>query len=624
MRIHKSTTPAFCLSVLAVALAFPLPAQAQRGSDGVPVLGTIVVTATRQETRVNEILADMTVIDRAEIERTGQGTIIDLLTRQPGIQTTSSGGVGTSTSLYMRGANSDQTKVLVDGIPINSIDMSGSPLRYIPLSEVERIEILRGPAATLYGADAIGGVIHVITRRGTPGLKAEAFAGYGSHATREANAALSGGNEHWTYRVGVNHYATDGISAQRHSTHRDADDDAYRNTGGSAALAFRPDANHEFGFSVRENSGLSHYDSGDVPPWGNLDGVDNWRTRFKERQWQVSSRNRFFDERWKSTLQYGQSIDEQDDFGLGGERTYLSTRTRQLTWQNDVRLPLGDLLVATENLRQRIGPSGDYDKHSMTNNAFLAGWTAHIGQHDVQINARADRHSRYGNENTYSLAYGYRLTPNWRTHLSYGTAFKAPTLYQLYTKYWGYGNPNLKPEKARNREAALLWEDGPHTASVTWYYNKVTGLITSNPVTWQADNISKAKLSGLTLAYAGSLGDWRLGASYDRLDARNEDTDLRLGRRARDSAKFNLSHVWGKLDVGAEVVAVGKRYDDNQEGRTLGAYVLANLLASYAFTPELRLEGRFNNLFNKKYETARYYNTDDGFNAFIGLRYTPR
>ncbi|MDR1228308.1 MAG: TonB-dependent receptor [Azoarcus sp.] len=618
MPIHKKLLASLCLA----AIAAPIPSFAQNAID-VAELDTVVVTATRQETRASDVLADVTVIDREEIGRSGQETIVDLLARQPGIQVNTSGGAGTASSFYIRGANSDQTKVLVDGIPINSVDLSGSPLRFMPLGDVERIEILRGPAATLYGADAIGGVIHIITRRGKPGLRAEASAGYGSHATRKATAGLSGGDEHWRFHVAANHYATDGISAQRHATNKDADDDAYRNTGGAVSLSFLPAEKHEFGLSYRENRGMVHYDSGNVPPYGTPNGVDDYRSRFDTRQWQLFSKNRFFSDRWTSTLQYGEAVDDEKSYGAGGDRSKLFTRNRQLTWQNDIELPLGKLILAGERLRQNAGPKADYQTSHMTNDAFMAGWMARLGDHDWQVNARSDHHSEFGRENTYSLAYGYRIAPEWRARIGYGTAFKAPSLYQLYTKSWGYGNPDIKPEKARNREAALIWERGPHTASLTVYRNKVKDLISSNPITWQADNISRAKLSGATLAYSGIFDGWRLGAAYDRLDARNDDTGRRLGRRARDSAIFNLAREWGKFNVGTEIVAVGKRYDNHTESETLGGYVLANLTASYALTPELRIESRLNNLFNKKYETVRYYNTG-GFNAFIGLHYSPQ
>ncbi|MDR2166097.1 MAG: TonB-dependent receptor [Zoogloeaceae bacterium] len=623
------------LAALFLQAAFPFPVFAQGVSSG--DLDTLIITATRQPMRAGEILSDATVIDRAEIERNGQGTIVDLLSRQPGIQTTSSGGPGTATSFYVRGANSEQTKILVDGVPINSIDNSGSPLRFLPLSGVERIEILRGPAATLYGADAIGGVIQIITKRGQPGLRADGFIGYGSHNTRRVAAGISGGNEYWRFRLEANHYATDGISAQRHASNKDADDDAYRNTGGAASLSFLPTRDHEFGFSYRANSGVAHFDSGNTPPYGIPNGAYDTRERFEARQWQVFARNHFFDGLWKSTLQYGEAVDDQMNH-FEFYDSPLWTRVRLLSWQNDIRLPLGTLLLAAERQRQnvRADDTGAFDRaHSVHDNACLVGWSAHYGNHSWQLNARSDRHSRYGHENTHGLAYGYQITPEFRARLGYGTAFKAPSLDQLYNA--GYGNVDLGSEKSRNREAALIWERGAHTASVTWYLNRLRNMIgwdSSLPGPWggRYANINRARLSGATLAYAGQLGVWRIGASYDYLDARTRDEDgywVPLGRRARHSATFTVDRTWGgKFTTGAEVVAQGRRHDGTYAKAVaakeeLGGYAIINLAARYALTRDLAIEGRLNNLFDRKYETARYYNTE-GFNAFIGLRYSPQ
>ncbi|MDR1647689.1 MAG: TonB-dependent receptor [Zoogloeaceae bacterium] len=604
-------------------------------------LDPLIFIASRQPMRASEVLADVTVVGREEIEAAGQSTIVDLLARQHGIQTYAQGGPGKAASFFVRGANSDQLKVLVDGIPINSIDGSGSPLRYLPLADVERIEILRGAAATLYGADAIGGVIQIVTRRGQPGLQADAFVGYGSHNTRQAAAGISGGNEHWRFRVEANHYATDGFSAQRHATNKDADDDAYRNTGGALSFSFLPTTDHEFGASYRQNSGTVHYDSGNVPPWGNNDGTYDYRDHFKTRQWQVFAKNRFFEGRWQSTLRYGEALDDQKNYGwddwaypLPAEtRSRLWTRTRLLSWQNDVRLPLGTLLAAVEKQKQNIRPRDEYANADMDNTAFLLGWTARLGDHGWQLNARSDDHSRYGRESTWGLAYGYQITPEWRARASVGTSFKAPSLYQLYTKYYGYGNPDLKPEKASNREVALVWERAGQQATLTLYRNRVKDLIDSDPVTWQATNARRARLSGATLAYAGQFGDWKLGASYDYLNAKKRDADgnwVWLGRRARHVARLTVDRDWSeKFRTGVELLAVGRRYDgtyaksaSNKE--ELGGYTLVNLTARYALTRDLKLEARLNNLFDKQYETARYYSTDDGFNAFVGLRYELR
>ncbi|MDR2690504.1 MAG: TonB-dependent receptor [Azoarcus sp.] len=610
------------------------------------LLDPVIVTATRQPMHASEALADVTVISREEIEKSGQDTIIDLLARQPGIQIATNGGPGTAASLYIRGANSNQSKILLDGISINSIDGSGSPLRFLPLANVERIEILRGPASTLYGADALGGVINVITRRGQSGLRFDGFAGYGSHDTQQASAGLSGGNEHWRFRVEANHYQTEGISAQRHGTNKDADDDAYRNTGGAASLSFLPKEGHEIGVSYRNNKGVAHYDGGNTPP----DGEYNNRSRFDIRQWQLFSKNRFLDN-WTSTLQYGVSEDHQKNYswnawGFPPAEDISSThsKNRQVSWQNDIKLPLGHALFMVEHSKQRVYPHGaDYQETPEIRNAsLLAGWTASVGKHHWQLNVRRDNHSEFDGKTTYGAAYGYQVTDTLRAHLSHGTAFRAPNVYELFMRnpsWWFQGNPDLKPEESRNNEIGVTWEQGGHQASATYYHNRVRNLISgtgTDPATGFTtyENINKALLEGVTLAYQGRFGAWHLAASYDWLNAENQGKTAdgvgyeRLGRRARNKATVALTHVWGNLETGVEVVGVGRRYDGNYRKdatrkEELGGYGLTNLTVRYALTKDLELEGRLNNIFDKKYETARYYGTD-GFNAFIGLRYSPR
>ncbi len=588
----------------------------------------IIVTATRQPARTSEVLADVTIIGRDEIEKNAQGTISDLLSRQPGIQVSASGGPGSATSVYIRGANSNQTKVLIDGLPINSIDLSGSPLRFIPLDDVERIEILRGAASTLYGADALGGVIHVITKRGAPGFSVSGFVGYGSDNTRQASAALSAGDTHWRLRIEGNNQQSAGFSAQKDASNKDADDDSYRNTGGAVSFSLLPADGHEFGLNLRRNSGLVEHDSGNHPANGNYDD----RTRFENEQWQVFAKNRL-SAGWNSTLQYGEATDEQRDhywdawaFPAGAVETRLNTRTRQMGWQNDVRLPLGKALVALERLTQEISPRANYTQDpEISNNSLLLGWSAGIGAHSWQLNARHDQHSDFGGQGTYGFAYGYQISSFWRARASLGTAFKAPTPYQLFmTSSWGNGNPDLQPEKARNREIALVWEAAGQSASATYYRNDVDNLIDwiSDPMTWIGtyENVNKARLQGVTLSYEGRFDLWTIRAAYDWLDATDERTGFELGRRARNKALLGISRQWGALDSGIEVVGVGRRFNDNTENERLGGYSLVNLTARYILSKDVSLEGRINNLFDRKYETVRHYETA-GLNAFVGLRF---
>lgn len=643
-RTHLLAT--VCLS----ALAFPSLSSGQ-GTGDTPELTPVVVTATRQETRANEVLADVTVIGREEIERNGQGTITDLLARQSGIDLPQSGGAGTQSSLFLRGANFNQTKVLIDGIEMSAYDGTAAALRFVPLAGVERIEILRGPSSSLYGANTIGGVIQIFTRRGQKGVKADVFAGYGSHDTRQLDAGISAGNEHWRLRADANHFATNGISSRRDGINKDGDRDAYSNTGGGISVSFLPAEGHEIGASHRSNRGVVNYDGG--PGWPNVtpsDGNYDNHEHFEIEQWRLFSRDRILPV-WESEISYNEARETRKDYSTfnvpTGSMTRTQTKNRQWVWQNNVGLPLGRALFAIERLKQSVdeNPGVDYMGNPIYdhapefhNTSVLAGWTANHGNSRWQINVRRDRHSEFGGKTTYGVSYGYQFTGALRAHVGYATAFRAPSIVELYRPLWG-GNPGLKPEEAKNTEAGLTWEKGAHRASAVYYYNRVKNLITwapnANPPAFGAnENVEKALLEGITLAYQGTFGAWRLNASYDWLNARNESHDAngvgyeRLGRRARNKGALALSRSWGKFETGAEIVAVGKRFDGNYREdapnkEVLGGYTLFNLTGSYAFASDWRIEARLNNLFDKKYETARYYGTED-FTAFVGLRYAPK
>ncbi|MCX7627204.1 MAG: TonB-dependent receptor, partial [Methylophilaceae bacterium] len=607
-----------------------LPAQAQE----IVAVEDVVVTATRQEARVSEVLTDVTVIDRQEIERHGAGTVAELLVRQPGIQVITSGnsGPGTATSIFVRGANPNQTKVLVDGLPISgALDQDATKaLVNLPLGNVERIEIVRGPASSLYGADAIGGVIQIFTRQGSPGLKLDGFAGFGSYGTRKAHAGVSGGDERWRLRLEVSHEDSDGFSSQANATRRDADKDGYSNDAGALSLSFLPAAGHELGLIYRRSEGRSHYDSGNVPANGSFDN----RADTRSEQWQLFTRNQIADI-WLSKLQYGQTREKQTDYnvwtpaGSQGE-----TENRFLSWQNDITLPLGTGLLGMERLEQEVYSQGaGIEGKELSNNALFAGWVGRWNAHRWQVSGRYDDHSEFGSKSTGTVAYGYQLTDQWRVRASYGTAFKAPSAFQLYAPaFWG-GNPLLKPEEARSRELGVVWESGVHSASATYYLNRVRNLIVSAPPTWLFENVAKARLEGVTLAYAGRLGGWDVRATYDWLDATDDDTGLQLQRRARNKALVTVDRTWGPWHAGIEVLAEGSRYDAKNETGKMGGYGLVNLTARYAVNDSVSVEGRINNLFDRDYELSRAdwlnhtnantYNTP-GLNGFIGVRYTPR
>lgn len=604
-------------AAMAVFAAFsPLPTFAA-DQEGPPV----VVTATRQPTRIDDLLADTTILAREDIAAAGQSTLAELLGQQPGLQMTSNGGPGQTAGIMIRGANTEHTLVLVDGMRIGSLSAGSVAFERIPLDQIERIEIVRGPASALYGADAIGGVIQIFTRRGSGPVRPEVFVGAGTWETRETAAGVSGGDSTWSYALRGGYYTTDGINATRRSSFAfEPDRDSFYNASVSGSLAFRPAAGHELGATLLHTEGRSRYDEG-VP------GFDP-RNDLGQGVYNLYSRNRIT-ELWTSTLRLGRSVDDYlnfSSFNAGDNKLHFKTTQDQVVWQNDIRLPHGSLLAAVETLAQKADAEASFD-HTRRIHSVLLGWTGNFGDHSFQANARHDDNSQFGSRATGALSYGYRLNLEWRVHVARGSAFRAPSLNDLYFPLSCFGifgcfggNPDLKPEKAYNKEAGLVWERGSQRATLTVFDNRVTDLIVWGNT---PENVARARLRGVSLSHAGQIGGFDLASAVDWLHARDEDTDMRLRRRADWTASFRLARDVGAWKLGGEWQLVGGRYDDANENDRMGGYGLVNLFAHYAVDRNWTLEARANNVGDKKYETALDFNTP-GANVFVGLRYAPR
>ena len=601
----------FIRSALAVVMAQAVAASAADEA-------AIVVTATRLPMRVSELVSDVTVIERDAIEQAGGASIIDLLARQPGVQMMQNGGAGTTAELFLRGTRTDQTKIIVDGMPINSMDLKGSPLRFIPLADVERIEIVRGAASTLYGADAVGGVIQVFTRRGAG--NGEAYAGFGSHGSQRLAAALSGGDERWRVSLAGSDFRSRGFSAVRDATRQDADRDAHHNTGVNGAVSFTPARGHELTATWMRNRGRSYFDS--TTGTGTFDS----RLDFANEVWSVAGKSAM-NAVWSSSLRYGQSVDDQANF-TSATPSPLVTKGRQLAWQNDLKLPLGTGLVLFERQQQEAGPPSRFPGQVETRNDALAlAWNASRSGHRWQWGSRRDRHSGFGDHNTWSGGYGYQIDAHWRISAAAASSFKAPTLYQLHVGT--FGNAALQPESGRNREASLVWEQGGRSASLTHYRNKVADMIDFSLASNRYENIGKASFEGWTLALGGRAGEWTLAAALDLLDARNEVTDMALERRARRKLNLSAGRGWGAWQAAIEATAVGRRYNSAVQTQPMGGYTLVNLALHYLLSPALTLEMRADNLTDKHYATAMTSNglrdyATAGASLFVALRYATR
>lgn len=585
-------------------------------------LDTVVVTANRQPMRVSEVLSDVSTVEREELEMAGHSTLEEILSRQPGMEITANGSSGASSNLLIRGTNSGHVLLLIDGVRVGSATSGNISWSRIPASQIERIEILRGPASSLYGSDAIGGVVQIFTRQSNAPLAVNSEAGMGSYGTRSLNVGVSGRTDGWRYGLNASRYSTEGFNSRPWTSTANPDADGFRNDVLSGRVGYEFLPGHEAGFSFFHSEGENKYDGTGV--------LNDWRNVTRQSSGNISLKNAITQD-WKSTLNIGQSIDKSVGLKDGVFQSNFRTDQLQYAWQNDIRTTVGSFMLAAERLEQSVDTTARYKILERTNDSVLAGWTHGIGAHRLQANLRHDDNSQFGKKNTGSVGYGYRISESWHANTSYGTAFKAPTFNDLYypsTLSGGItleGNPNLLPEEAKNREASLHYETGGHLYSATWYLNQIENLII-----WPKagnlripKNVSNARLEGVTLAYSGALGSYNLQASYDYLDAKDVVTGKRLPQRAENKATISIGQRLGNWEWRTEAQANGRRFNDESNLLGMGGYALVNLYAAYHVSPDCSVFARVNNFFDRDYVLIDSYATS-GASFFMGVRYSPK
>jgi len=617
--------------VSACALAYPfVPAQADDTQ-----LGHVVVTATRQQAERAELTSDVSIIDRRDIEAAGSMTLGEMLARQPGIQFSQAGGAGKASGLYVRGTDSGHVLVLIDGVRTGSATLGEPSIQNIPLEQIDRIEILRGPASALYGSDAIGGVIQIFTREAShDGVRPRLAFGVGSDDLRKLAVGLSGSSNKWSYVLDAGYSDENGFSVRK-APDGDSDNDGYRNSHAAGRLVFKPVVGHELGGSFFYSKGRSWIDNAYDSTPADLFSDTELST------FALFSKNKV-SEFWNSTVQISTSIDRSaDTFSLWEPTSHYRTQQDQFSWTNDLSMGVGRLLLGYEYLDQSIKTDKNYDLTSRDVHSALVGWSGNYGAQSIQVNLRHDDSSVYGQKRTGALGYGYQLNSTLRVIASYGTSFKAPTFNDMYwpysesgpfggVTYVTQGNTDVEPEEGRNREFALIWDDGHNSASITYYLNKVKNLIDwqkstpdSSTVVYQPSNVGRARLEGVTLQAASYWREWKATAVVDLLKARDEDTGEHLQRRAPRKLNLTVEHRGGFATVGAQFDAVARRYSESGNMAPLSGYATMDLYARKALDKDWSIEARVNNVFDRDYELIQGYDTS-GANVFVGMRYEPR
>ena len=625
---HVSFRSSTLAVAIATALFAPLPVNA---ADASTDLDSVVVTASRTELTQSQVLAASTVIDRAEIERLQPRSLADLLRATPGVSIANNGGPGKSTSVFLRGTESDHVLVLVDGVKIGSATSGTAAFQDIPVDQIERIEIVRGPYSSLYGSDALGGVIQIFTRRPQGAFVPNASVGIGSYDTLRGSVGFAGrGTQGW-YSVEASHDQTDGINACRGKPSPrgggcytyEPDRDGYRNNALSLKGGWRFDEQWDADATATRSEGRNHYDGTSSNFAESATQVLGGRVRYKPaKDVQI-------------TANVGRSEDLSTDYENGDYADTFNTHRDLASLQADLGRIGGSAGLTTIGFdwqRDRVVGSTDYFVDARRNHALFAQWQQEFGDSSVQGSLRHDENSQFGGKTTGSLQYGYALTKSLRVTGSYGTAFKAPTFNDLY--YPDYGNPDLAPETSRNWELGIRGTPVWGNWSLNAFQNEIDHLIVfdsslSGPLFpfGGANNIDRSRIRGVELAADTTLGDWRLGGNATWLQPEDRSDDGTRGnllpRRARRTANVDVDRTFGAVSVGASVFASGYRYDDTANLNRLGGYALTDLRMAYAFDAAWKVELAAKNVFDRHYETARYFN-QPGRNWMLTLRYQPR
>ena len=602
---------------LAVALSAPVFVHAQTAGTNLPATDTTdyVVTASRMPESAAQAVRPVTVITAEDIRQSGAGSVTDLLRTLGGVEITQNGGLGSSSSVFIRGANSDHTVVLVDGVRIGSATLGTAAFESIPLALIERIEVLPGPSSSLYGSDAIGGVIQIFTKsaKRSPGASVALTAG--SHDLRQAAASYAAAlGEGTQLSLGLNYLSTDGINATTpdNTYNYNPDRDGLLQRSGQLRLTQQINADHEVGVQWLRSASKGRFDDGP-----DIDSYSQSVTRTLGAHW-----NGQLTQSWRSELSVARSQDQSNSYSSFPGT--FDTREDQASWLN--RLPAfgGTATVGLEWLKQSVDSTTDYTVDERTVRSALVGWKGQIGEHALQADVREDRNSQFGHHTTAQLGWGWQLAQDWRLRAAWGSAFHAPTFNTLY--YPGFGNPDLKPEKSDSFELGLDGKLAGLELGATVFDNRIRDLIDYAPPDYLPANVNKARITGLSLKAGGALidRDTRFKANLTWQDPKNDETDQLLRRRARVFGGLHLTHNAGPAQIGTDFSWVSRRFDsaDQSAGSAMGAYGLVAVFGSWAFTPEWRLEARVNNLGDKHYTTAQGYSAP-GREGQVTLRWTP-
>lgn len=607
-------------------------------------LDKIVVTATRTPTKTSNVIAQTRIIDSEELQRYQGQTALDILKHQPGFSHYTNGGSGTTSNFYMRGYDSKQVLVLIDGVRYSSLSAGGATLNLLPADQIDRIEVLYGASgSSIYGADAMGGVIQVFTKgNNIEQSNVAVTAGIGSHNQYLYGASAQFTNDKGTtLSLAASHNETDGFNATLPGDlPSQTDDDGFESDNYSLLLNQKINDSLRFGIS-----GLYSKSTTDIDAYDDyMTGAPALKHAFSDQESGAASAYlEHFTDSSNTKLQYGYSIDESTTYETDANNgSQYDTKQQQISLISVQDLPVGKLTLGAEHLKQKL-ESNVYDADDRKITSGFLGYLLSYNGFDAQANIRYDDYSDFDSETTYNLGGAYNISPDFRIGASYAKGYRIPTFNDLYgPKSWG-SNPNLKPETSDNYEAFIEYNTSLQSTRITGYHNKVDDLIASDGkstpeyIYGQRINTDKAKIKGVTLTSDWVIDNYLFGGSYDYQKAK-DDSDYTgkvdyLGNpidyngnylpiRPENKGLIYLGYRLPSLDIRAEYEYIGHYYYsvNNADSQIIDSFGLFNISGNYQLTDNLTMSARLNNITNKDYVTALGYNTD-GTNFFTSLTY---
>ncbi len=561
----------------------------------------LVITSARTPQPLGDTLATISVITREEIDAAGTATLAELLQRKAGVEIRATGGAGQPAGVFIRGANAQHTLVLVDGLRLGSATSGAPAFENIALDLIERIEIVKGPLSSLYGSDAIGGVIQIFTRN-FDRSRLQANIGVGSDSATAVNVGFTAIENKTAVTLNAGYSQVRARSATNADAGRftfDPDRDPYKNSNVSVNISHMLWQGETISLKAWQSRGTVHFDNGPG---------DDARNRQTLTGVGVSSVNQIMTN-WTSRLNIGRTTD--DSRVTSSFPGTFKTEQNQAVWINEFKTASGSTSAGAEWREEDVASTTSYDKKKRKTGSLFGGYLERFGssgEQQLDFSLRRDEEDQFGRRNTGSIAYGVQLMPALLVYARAGRAFRAPSFNDLY--FPGFSNPDLKPERSEQAEIGARFNSAAVRASLVRFDNRIEDLIAFDFVTFTPMNIRKARIKGWELSGDTALLSIGIKASLTSQKPIDADTGLQLRSRAKLFGSLALERTIGQWQIGGDVVGSGRRFDSATESRSsrMSGYAVVNARLSYKVNKLWAVELNANNLADRQYESARGYN----------------